>query len=354
MLAQYRDETLRKRPELRSLFLELTPACNLRCRHCGSRCGEEGGIGGNPDGSTLPVSEYKRILDEVKRDFDLTKMRLCVTGGEPLLYPGFFDVMEYAHKLGFRWGMTSNGTLITEECARRLHETGMRTISISLDGLKEDHDWFRQCPGCYEKASEGIRNLLSEGGFSHVQITTVVYHRNIDSLPKMYEEFRKFGVRSWRVINIEPIGRAKDDPELLLSPEELRKMIDFIRDKRFASEMEVTFGCSHYLGDSYEREVRKWYFLCNAGVYTASIDAAGNLLGCLDIPRLPELIQGNIKRDNLKDIWENRYEIFRGDYRKRGKCTDCEHYSHCAGDSFHTWDFEKEEPSLCMKDILFK
>ncbi|MCR5503001.1 MAG: radical SAM protein [Lachnospiraceae bacterium] len=353
MLADYRENTLRKHPELRSLFFELTPRCNLRCRHCGSRCGEEGGIGGNPDSSELSVSEYRRILDEVKEDFDISGMRLCVTGGEPLLYPGFFEVMDYANRLGYRWGMTSNGTLIDAECARKLRRCGMRTISVSLDGLKEDHDWFRQCPGSYDRAVRGIGNLLSTGGFSHIQITTVVYHRNIGTLPRMYEEFRKLGVRSWRVINIEPIGRAKDDPELLLNKEELRTLIGFIRDRRFSSGMEVIYGCSHYLGDEYEREVRKWYFLCNAGVYTASVDAAGNLLACLDIPRIPELIQGNIRNDRIRDVWENRYEVFRTDYRKKGKCADCPHYPHCAGDSFHTWDFEKNEPGLCMKGILF-
>lgn len=345
-LAKYRDEQLRPNPELRSLFLEITPFCNEHCLHCGSRCGDIDVSG------MLSKEEIFKLLDDFKRDFNVKKTRFCVTGGEPLLRPEFFEIMEYANKLGIGWGMTSNGTLITKEVARKLKDTGLRTVSISVDGLKNNHEWFRQSPGSYEKTIEGIKNLL-EVGISHVQITTVVYHKNINELPKMYKEFKKIGVKSWRVINIEPIGRAKENTDLMLSVDEYKKLFKFIRDNRFKSKMEVCYGCSHYLGADMEAEVRKWYFLCNAGVYTASVMYNGDIGGCLDIERRPELIQGNIRKDNLKDIWLNKFENFRNDYRKTGKCANCPDYKFCAGDSFHTWDFERMEPALCMKGILF-
>lgn len=347
-LAEYRDEQLRVRPELRSLFLELTVLCNEHCRHCGSRCGDE--FNDKP----LELEEYKQILRDVKRDFDIKKMRLCITGGEPLLYPDFFPLMEYAHELGFTWGMTTNGTLITKDVAKDLKRTGMSTISVSVDGLKETHDWFRESPGSYEKTMAGIANLLSVRGFKHVQITTVVHHRNYSELKKMYEVFSKTGVRSWRVINIEPIGRAKDNPELMLTSDELRGLIDFIEEYRKKGPMTVSYGCSHYLGVKHERESRQWYFLCNAGVYVASVMNNGNITACLDIERRPELVQGNIRTDNLKDVWENKFEVFRTDYRKTGECSKCKQYKYCAGDSFHTWNFDKMEPNICMYKILNK
>ncbi|MCQ2519218.1 MAG: radical SAM protein [Lachnospiraceae bacterium] len=345
-LAEYRDETLRPCAELRSLFLELTVLCNEHCRHCGSQCGDV------YNEKPLTLEEYKKILDDVKRDFDISKMRLCVTGGEPLLYPDFFELMNYANKLGYSWGMTSNGTLITEDVAKRLKESGMSTISVSVDGLKDTHDWFRESVGSYERTMQGIQNLLKFGNFKHVQITTVVHHRNYGELEEMYELFSKTGVRSWRVINIEPIGRAKENPELMLTKEEYRGLIDFIEKHRFSGNMEVSYGCSHYLGVKHEREVRKWYFLCNAGVYVASIMNNGNITACLDIERRPELIQGNIRVDRLKDVWENKFEIFRTDFRKAGKCAKCKQYPFCAGDSFHTWNFDTMEPNICMYEML--
>ena len=345
-LAEYRDGKLRPNPKLRSLFLEITPFCNEHCLHCGSRCGDI------DVKDMLTKEEIAKVLRQVKNDFDIREMRLCVTGGEPLLRPEFFEIMEDAKKLGFAWGMTSNGTLITPEVAKKLAETGLRTVSISVDGLRENHEWFRQSPGSYDKTIEGIKNLL-DVNISHVQITTVIYHKNIGELDAMYEEFKKVGVRSWRVINIEPIGRARENTDLMLSKNEYKTLFKFIREKRFEDKMEVTYGCSHYLGVDMEREVRKWYFLCNAGVYTASIMYNGDIGGCLDIERRPELIQGNVRKDNLKDVWENRFENFRNDFRKTGKCANCPDYEFCAADSFHTWDFDTMEPNLCLKGILF-
>ena len=346
-LAEYRENTLRKNPELRSLFIEMTGKCNEHCRHCGSNCGDF--VEENP----LSAQEIMDFLDQIKRDFDISKLRLCVTGGEPLLRKDFFEIMNYANRLGFTWGMTSNGTLIDEDVAVKLFQAGMRTISISLDGLKEYHEWFRQSEGSYDKTVNGIKALVEHGGFLHVQITTVVTHKNIGDLEKMYEEFSRIGVRSWRVINIEPIGRAKDQTELILTKEEYKKLFDFINEYRFKGEMEVVYGCSHFLGVDYEREVRKWYFLCNAGVYTASVMYNGDVTSCLDVERRPELVEGNIRKDRFKEIWENKFKIYRTDYRKTGKCAECEYYRFCAGDSYHSWNFDKMEPNLCLKGILF-
>ena len=96
-LAKYREETLRPNPELRSLFLEITPFCNEHCLHCGSRCGDI------DVKDMLTVEEIKDTLIQVKKDFDISKMRLCITGGEPLLRPNFFEIMEFANNIGFGW-----------------------------------------------------------------------------------------------------------------------------------------------------------------------------------------------------------------------------------------------------------
>ena len=344
-LADY-TRTLYRRPELRKLFFELTLQCNEHCFHCGSSCTAA-------RGDELSRAEWLGIIDQVKADFGTERIQLCITGGEPLLNHDFFAIMGHAHEEGFRWGMTSNATLITPEVARRLAEVGMGTISVSIDGLRETHDHLRGLAGGYDRALAGIQNLLDVGAFHAVQVTTVVNHRNIDELDELFAIMDGLDIDSWRVINLEPIGRALLHPDLMLTRADYLRLFDFIRAKR-AAGYPLEYGCSHYLGLEYEAEVREWYWLCNAGVYTASIMANGDIGACLDIERRPETIQGNIRTDRLREVWEHRFALFRRDLSDSCEtCRSCEHVRFCRGDAHHSWDYDHERPMVCFKDVLF-
>ncbi|WP_028518913.1 radical SAM/SPASM domain-containing protein [Ruminococcus flavefaciens] len=344
-MREYRKQ-LMKEPKLRNLFLELTLRCNERCLHCGSYCGDV-------TSEELSVDQYRTFLSQVKEDMTTAGKMLCITGGEPLLRKEFFDIMGAAHELGFSWGMTSNATLIDDSVARDLQRVGMGTISVSIDGLEDTHDAFRRTPGGYKKAMSGIESLLRVGGFENVQITTVVTHQNIGQLDELYKIFNEMDIDSWRVINIEPMGRAKQHPELILTKEDYQTIFEFIRNKRIAGEP-VTYGCSHYLGMEYEREVRDWYYLCTAGLYTASITANGDIIACLDIERRPEFVQGNILKDRFSEVWKNKFQVFRRDLADENEtCSKCFHKDYCHGDAFHSWDFDNNKPLVCFKDILF-
>lgn len=339
--------TLYREPRLRQLFLELTLQCNERCFHCGSSCTPQ-----KPE-DQLSLAEYKTILDQVKEDFDLSKLQLCITGGEPLLRRDFFEILGYAHKLGYHWGMTSNATLITKDVAHRLAEVGMGTISVSIDGLRETHDMLRGTPGGYDAAMRGIQNLIDEGAFQAIQVTTVINHENIGELDALFAIMNGLDIDSWRVINLEPIGRALQWPSRMLTEEDYRRLFTFIREKRQAG-YPVEYGCSHYLGPALERELRPWYWLCNAGIYTASIMANGDIGACLDIERRPETIQGNIRQSRFKDVWDQRFALFRRDLCEGSAfCQGCEHAGHCRGDAHHSWDYDNNRPMLCFKGMLF-
>ncbi len=344
-LAEYR-KGLREKPSLKFLFLELTLRCNESCIHCGSRCGEV-------KSEELPAEVYQRLLDKVAVDFRDEFPMLCVTGGEPLLRKDFFEIMSYAHRLGFLWGMTSNGTLIDEETAAKLCECGMSTISVSIDGLRDTHDKIRRTKGGYDAAMRGVDALIRNGGFKHIQVTSVINHQSISELDALYDIMCGIDIDSWRVLNIEPIGRARENQELLLAGDDYRRLFDFIRSKR-QEGMPVTYGCSHYLGPELEREVRDWYFICNAGIYTASVMANGDIGACLDIERRSETVQGNILRDDFTEVWRNRFEIFRSDIGMRNEgCRGCESLEFCGGGACHSWDYDRNEPLVCFKNILF-
>ena len=343
--ANYRDSLFRS-PQLRQLFLELTSRCNLRCEHCGSSCGDV------PQ-EDLPAPAIHALLEEVRQHFDISGMMLCITGGEPLLRKDFYDIMTDARDLGYRWGMTSNATLIDAETARKLKEAGMKTISVSLDGLPETHDAMRGAPGAWDRAMRGIRALIDCGGFRAIQVTTVVSRRNIGQLEALYEILKGIEIDSWRLTAIEPIGRALLHPELMLTPEDHRRLLTFIKTERL-KQMPLEYGCCHYLGPDYEREVRDWYYLCSAGRLTASVMANGDIGACLDIERSEKTIQGNIFRDSFTEVWNNRFGIFRQSLAERNEtCRSCPARRFCDGDSHHSWDYERDAPRLCMRGILF-
>ncbi len=347
-LAAYRD-FLCTHPRLTYLFFELTDACNLSCLHCGSSA--------CPQNRTyLPAQEVKRVMEQVAGRYSPQHIMICLSGGEPLLHPGFFDILSHAGSLGFPCGITSNGTLIDADAARRLVSCGLCSVSFSLDGLEDTHDWFRNQKGAFKKCVRGIQNLLAAAGGSVVtQITTVVHKRNLHQLEDIYHLFFCLGVSSCRLIHLEPIGRALEHDELLLDAGQMRQLLVYIREKRFSPDVkiDVTYGCSHYLTEPFERTVRDHYFLCGSGVYVASILCNGDIYSCMDIQRRPELVQGNIHTDDFVDVWENRFQPFRQDRTEGcGMCMQCADRKYCRGDAAHTWDYDRHQPLLCVKQLL--
>lgn len=337
-VARHRDE-LRRDPHLRWLFFEITNRCNLKCRHCGSSCSLEG--------LELTADEVKSVLDTL----GIVRPMICLTGGEPLLHPSFFEIAEAVHSKSLSWGMTTNATLIDEDCADMLKRTGMGTVSVSLDGMEESHDLLRQQKGAWKRAVRGIE-ALQRAGFSP-QVTTVFHKRNFAEFDTIYGFLCDLGISSWRPINVEPIGRACESGDMLLDADQFACLIKKIKEKRFdrAGRMEVTFGCSHYLGIKQERMVRDHYFLCGAGILTASIRSNGDICACLDIENRPELVQGNIRTDDFMDVWINRFKCFRSDRTEESStCLECPERYICGGDSTHTWNFDKKEPLLCYRD----
>ena len=347
-LAEYR-EGLRKKPRLMYLFFELTDACNLSCLHCGSGCSPE-------NRRLLSFDVIRKTLDRVAEAYPVQSIMICLSGGEPLLHPQFFDVARYATSLGFSCGITTNATLITEDVAKRILDAGIGSVSISLDGLENAHNWLRNSSTAFARTVSGIVNMVSYGkGRCRVQATTVVHRRNFGELDAMYEFVSGLKVDSWRLVNVEPIGRALENSELLLDRDRYIKLLDFIQEKRFdpSAPVKVTYGCSHYLTVPYEHMVRDNYFFCGSGTYVASVLVNGDIYSCMDIERRPELVQGNAYRDDFVSVWENRFAAFRQDRSELCEdCRNCEDRRFCNGDSGHTWDYDNNVPLLCFKRLF--
>ena len=112
---------------------------------------------------------------------------------------------------------------------------------VSLDGLERLHDLLRGQKGAWRRAVRGVCALQNAG--LKPQITTVFHRGNFGEMEAMYAFLCSLRIESWRPINIEPIGRACESRDLLLSPAQLHALLSFIREKRFDLLLVSRTGC---------------------------------------------------------------------------------------------------------------
>lgn len=324
--------------ELKYLFWECTTRCNLECLHCGSDCSKD------IRHKDMPLADFIAAIDTIKSDFK--PITVVLTGGEPLLRKDLEECGRELRKRGFRWGLVSNGMLYTEKRHNALLNAGMGTLTFSLDGLKENHNWLRNSEKIFDKVDHAI-DLASQTPRINFDVVTCVNQKNIGELPLIYEYLLKKNVKAWRLFTIATIGRAIQNEELFLQPEQLKQLLEFIAEKRINSAMDVKFSCEGFV-DKYETKVRDGYFFCRAGINIASVLIDGSISACPNINR--SFVQGNIYNDNFQEGWENRFQEMRvRDWAKTGKCEDCPDFNFCQGNGLHYWSEKRDEVLFCHK-----
>lgn len=318
--------------ELSYLFWECTLRCNLHCRHCGSDCTRETAA---PD---MPLDDFLRVLDEIRTQYDPGKVAVVLTGGEPLLRPDLETAGQAFRERGFPWGMVSNGYGLGAERFHRILASGLGSLTISLDGLEDDHNWLRGRPDSFERAVDAIRNAAAVGGIAF-DVVTCVNQRNWGSLNDIKALLIDLGVKRWRLFTIFPKGRAQGDATFDLSPEQFRALIEFILAARKEQRILASYGCEGFLG-AYEGYARNGLFWCRAGVHIGSVLADGSISACPSLRG--DYIQGNIYTDRFLDCWNNRYRVMRDrSWARTGACAECDVFPWCEGNGLHLRDARK-------------
>lgn len=336
-LERLRRNNLKQLHPLRQLFWESTLRCNVHCLHCGSDCVASVTT---PD---MPAADFLKVLDtEVTPHVNPHEVLIIISGGEPLMRKDLADVGRALYQRGYPWGMVTNGLALTEQKFRELRQAGLRSITVSCDGLEADHVWLRQHPLAYEGATRAIRLCAAEKNLAW-DVVTCVNQRTIDHLPAIREMLWALGVHDWRVFGIDPMGRAAENPELILTDEQFRRLMDFIVAEREAGR-HVSYSCEGYLGE-YEGRVRDHLYHCSAGISVASILIDGSISACTSIRG--KYYQGNIYRDSFWEVWEHGFKPYRDRswMRQLEPCKDCKAFSFCEGNGMH---LRREDGSLML------
>ena len=283
----------------------------------------------------MPFEDFARVLDSVAAATDPHGVMVNITGGEPLMRADLADCGRKIYEKGFPWGMVTNGYALTKERYDSLLRCGLRSVTVSLDGLDKSHDWMRGREGSFDKASRAIK-IISDSGETAFDVVTCVNSRNLQELPALKEHLVSLGVKEWRLFTVFPAGRALSDKEMFLSPEQLKGLMDFILQTRKEGRIKASFACEGFL-KSYEGAVRDHFYFCGAGITVGSVLADGSISACPSIRS--DYHQGNIYRDDFMSVWEQRFQPYRDrEWMHGSKCAKCRWWRWCRGGGMHLRD----------------
>ena len=222
--------------------------CNISCQHCGSDC--------RSDGKTIdmPAADFLKVTNEVRKTYNPNKVMIVITGGEPLMRKDLEEVGLALYNQGYPWGMVTNGLALTPERFNHLLQSGLRSITVSLDGLEKEHNWLRGSSASYHNAIEAIKIIVSANNDLAFDVATCINSRNFDQLNDIKNLLIEIGVKHWRIFTISPIGRAKENPELHITDEQFLTLMKFIESTREEAKIIASFGCEGFLG-SFDRNV---------------------------------------------------------------------------------------------------
>ena len=294
------------RPEVpapRYAIWEITLACDQRCIHCGSRAGK----------ARKGELDTQECLDVVRQLGEMGVGEVTLIGGEAYLRNDFILIINEIRKQGMSVTMTTGGLNLTEERVAAMKEAGIRSVSISIDGLREHHDRLRGVEGSFDAALQALKLVRRHG--IPVSVNTQINRLSMHDLPELMEQIAAAGARGWQLQITSPFGNAADHPEILLQPYMLLEVFDTLEQilERAAQLRLVIFPGNNlgYFGPL-EGRLRQWqkkhYKGCVAGRYQIGLEAHGDVKGCPSLGG-PENVGGNVRDHSLADIWQRSIEL---------------------------------------------
>lgn len=330
-----------KKHHLQYLFLEITKKCNLNCLHCGSDCKQDN------TAAELTTESWLKIIDHIKKQFS-SSVAIIITGGEPLMHKDVFEIGRHIQQNSMRWGMVTNGMLLNNNNLQKLVHAGISSITLSLDGLEDSHDWLRNRAGAYKKTISAL-DLIVASNIEFKDVVTCVSPRNLNQLDDVASLLVEKGIKEWRLFRIFPSGRAFNNAELELSFDETQKMLQWIevnKPKLHKQGLNVNLSCEGWVPFEQDKKLRDYSFFCRSGINIASILSDGTITGCSN--NSSGFHVGNILTDNLGYLWENKFDIFRKkEWLNETICANCQHLKECRGSSIHLWEMGDTKPKFC-------
>lgn len=343
-----------------------TRTCNLKCRHCYMSSDAK------KYQNELTTAEAKQFIDDLA-DFNVPV--LLFSGGEPLIRPDFFELADYAVKKGVRPTLSTNGTLITPEVARKIKDIGVGYVGISLDGLREVNDKFRGKAGAFEAAMNGIKNCVAVD--QRVGLRFTINHHNIQELENIFDFIEEENINRVCFYHLVYSGRGNQMMDEDVTTEESRRAMDIIirRTRDFEErglKKEILTVDNHCDGvymylkalqegkDELAQQIKK-YISMNGGNRSGMAFAEVDPLGYVHPDQFTQHHTfGNVRERKFGDIWQDTTNPIMAGLKDRkpllkGRCSKCKFLDNCNGNfrtraEARTGDFWESDPSCYLTD----
>lgn len=177
----------------------ITRTCNLRCVHCYSDSNAMQYPG------ELNWGEMQDVLEDLAA-YEVPS--LLLSGGEPMIHPRFFDLVEMASGAGLKLTISTNGTLITPEKAALLKAANVAYVGISLDGIGKIHDEFRRKEGAFDAAVRGFRNCHEVKQKTGLRLTLT--RHNVENIDRILDFIEDQEIQRVCFYHLVPAGRGSE------------------------------------------------------------------------------------------------------------------------------------------------
>lgn len=305
---------------------DITNHCNLHCIHCYSE-------------DTQTDLETNEVFGVLKQLSDTGVGVIDFGGGEPLLRPDIFDILQYSKKLGMYTSMTTNGTMLDQATARRLKDARIDHVCVSLDGASPQvHDYIRGTNGAFDNAIAAITTC--KACKIPIQVSTVVMRRNMSDLVALSSLLASMQVDGWYMYDFVPAGRGAGLQNEVLSEEQRRHVLECLLgiEPTFPGQIKpypylITRNAADQQTSFFNKYGRLTQLFkgCLSGRWTCHVSNNGDLHPCFLLPsRL-----GNLTHESIDSIWFNPENAVLRTLRNRrllkGDCGQCRHRDVCGG-----------------------
>lgn len=349
----------------RTVHLEISSKCNLRCHYCY--------YFDNPavDYTNLPTEQWLQFFAELG---SISVMNVILAGGEPFLRPDLTDLIEGIIQNKMRFSILSNGTLIDDNTAEFIAGTRRcNYVQVSIDGASPKvHDSCRG-EGSFVKAVRGIKTLQRHDVPVAVRVT--LHHHNVHDLENVARFlFDELGISGFGTNSAGYLGACrKNADEILLTNEDRQiAMRDLLNlSQKYPGRISATAGPLYEAEHWRKMEAARLNHdpgFPNCGRLTAcgcsfgeiSVRADGMIVPC---SMLAHMVLGRINKDSLQDVWLNDPELNRLRMRRKIPlnelefCRGCDYIKYCTGNcpgtAFTlTGDINSPSPDSCLRKFL--